>query len=719
MLQIIPKAYNLMIKNTLLLLSSLAISPLAFADVELSDLTYTNDGSSVTITDCLTTASGALVVPSTINNLPVTTIGDSAFRNCQLITSVQVPEGITSLEQYAFYNCDLMETISLPDSLQSIGYGTFSRSEALTSISLPGISTIPNEILTSCTSLHTVTFGEGTTSIGNQLFLGCDNLTTVNLPSSLQSVTAPTQRRSDFTGGSFFDATALTQINVTASNTNFSSSNGALYTANQAQLLVLPAGITGAFSLHSNTSSIAAYAFNRCYKVNSLHIGSSISTIDPYYYNDCTSLTSFTVDVANPSIKATDGVIFSSDDTQLLCYPTGKSGDYTIPDGVTSVAENAFYERDLLTAISTPSSLTSIGDSAFSKCSELVTATINGTLTELPSSCFNTCAQLTTVTLSPSIVTLQSQAFSSCRKLNSINLSNITTFSTSSLSSCHDLSSVTLHPQLTSIPESCFESSGLTELTLPSSITSIGDEAFAGSGLYNVSIPGSVTFIGDYAFYDSENLTHVTFEEGFINLSADSFAECYNLESVIFPSTLTSLGGYCFGASESLKYVLFKGNAPTLDGTANFDDTASDITLYYYQGATGFASTLDEAPTQVIDSSTNPAAEWLTVNGLAPLTDAETDPNGDGVSLLMEYALDLSPTDDNSTSMPQLTINGGNAEISYFANAEGINYLVEKSTDLTNWSSTGVTLSALDSDSIQTASISTDEDAAFLKLTVQ
>ena len=233
------------------------------------------------------------------------------------------------------------------------------------------------------------------------------------------------------------------------------------------------------------------------------------------------------------------------------------------------------------------------------------------------------------------------------------------------------------------------------------------------------NIPGSVTSIGEYAFYDSNYLESIEFGEGVTSVDYSAFAECYALKSVILPTTLTSLKGYAFYYCEALEYVIFKGNAPTLTASNNFDDTHANLTLYYYSGATGFSSQLDGIDTQSIYAAAYPAAEWLVNLGYNPLTDINEDISSDGVPLIVEYGLNLDPTANNSDALPSVEINSSNAEMTYYAGASGVLYEIEQSSNLSDWSTSGVTLSSLDSQSLQTASLATGDDSGFLRLTIK
>ena len=125
-----------MVKHALITLLTFLVIPLHAADV--SDLSYDASGDTVTITDCDEAASGALVIPDTIEGKPVTSIGDGAFYDGSSLTSITIPDGVTSIGYQAFRNCKSLTSITIPDSVNSIGDYTFSGCTSLTTVTFLG-----------------------------------------------------------------------------------------------------------------------------------------------------------------------------------------------------------------------------------------------------------------------------------------------------------------------------------------------------------------------------------------------------------------------------------------------------------------------------------------------------------------------------------------------------------------------------------------------------
>ena len=144
------------------------------------NLKYEIKGDAATITGCDKKASGALIIPVTIEGKLVTSIGDKAFAYCSGLTSITMPDGVTSIGVRAFGGCKSLTSITIPDSVTSIGQGAFYQCRALTSITIPdSVTSIGQRAFMSCTGLTSITIGDSVTSIGEMAFSSCRKLTAV------------------------------------------------------------------------------------------------------------------------------------------------------------------------------------------------------------------------------------------------------------------------------------------------------------------------------------------------------------------------------------------------------------------------------------------------------------------------------------------------------------------------------------------------------------
>lgn len=186
-----------------------------------------------------------------------------------------------------------------------------------------------------------------------------------------------------------------------------------------------------------------------------------------------------------------------------LCEGLYKITSITIPNSVTSIGKGAFYQCKSLTSITIPNSVTSIEDSAFWECEGLTSATIGNGVKSIGKMAFIDCTSLTSVTLGNSVTSIGYGAFLDCSSLTSITIPNsVTSIGTQAFKNCYSLTSVTIGESVTSIENSAFSGcSSLASVTIGNSVTSIGKYTFENcSSLVSVTIPNSVTSIGNSAF---------------------------------------------------------------------------------------------------------------------------------------------------------------------------------------------------------------------------
>lgn len=129
-----------------------------------------------------------LVIPSSIEGIAVTAIGKNAFSRCSRLTSVTIPNSVTTIEDYAFFRTGLT-SIVIPSSVTTIGDHAFNECENLTSVTIPdSVTRIGGSAFEKCESLTSITIPDSVTELGGQAFRDCYSLSSIRLPQYIKEI---------------------------------------------------------------------------------------------------------------------------------------------------------------------------------------------------------------------------------------------------------------------------------------------------------------------------------------------------------------------------------------------------------------------------------------------------------------------------------------------------------------------------------------------------
>ena len=464
----------------------------------------------------------------------LTTIGDEAFRECNSLTSVTIPDSVTTIGGYTFYGCSSLTSVTIPDSVMSIGSYAFHDCSSLTSVTIPdSVTTIGRNAFDGCIKLTSVTLPDSVTTIEGYAFYGCSSLTSVTIPDSVTTI-----------GRNVFDGC----IKLTS--------------------VTLPDSVT----------TIGYEAFSGCSSLTSVTIPDSVTTIEGYAFYGCSSLTSVYCMSAIPPIgglnmfsdnatgrkiyvpigsvdayksaerwsKYADDIYEIQPSKNEIWYTNGSTTEATTPYdsnafGDVTIQSNLYDTEKGCWVITFDGDVTTIGNYAFRECNSLTSVTIPDSVTTIGYGVFYSCSSLTSVTIPDGVTSIGGYAFSRCRSLTSVTIpDSVTTIGEGAFSMCSSLKE--FKGKFAADGGRCLimwntiiayaEASGTT-YTILDSVTTIGISVFYGCrSLTSVTIPDSVTSIGYCAFYGCRSLTSVTIPDSVTTIGNGAFRECASLTSV-------------------------------------------------------------------------------------------------------------------------------------------------------------------------------------------
>ena len=338
-------------------------------DAKTVEVTYGEDGE-----DNANYYSGEITIPQCISNGGVTytvnAIGDKAFKHCSGLTSITIPEGVTSVGFESFMFCYQLKSVSLPDGLLHIGISAFDDCYALADITIPStVSDIEGAAFSDCRSLTSITLPEGIPSVGSWFFDNCLGLTEIVIP---ESVTAIGQ-------GAFASCTNLRILIINNPNP-VTLGEDAL--DNTTCTIFVPAESVDAYKATEGWSTYT----DRIQPQICLTFTAAVPC------GDGTADLTFKVTNANPWEVEVSGS--PEDIAGALTIPATVQNESGLEFAVKGIGEGAFQDRYNLTSIMFPSTLTAIGHDAFRDCANLESIDFNGCSAYVESQCFLGCSSL-------------------------------------------------------------------------------------------------------------------------------------------------------------------------------------------------------------------------------------------------------------------------------------------------------------------------------------
>ncbi len=307
----------------------------------------------------------------------VTSIKDFAFNGCSGLTSVEIPNSVTSIGNAAFQLCIRLTSVEIPNSVTSIGEYAFYKCIGLTSVEIPNsVTSIEEATFAYCSSLESAVIGNAVTSIGPGAFYCCENLASVLIGNSVQKIGELAFDGCDIVRLAYPYNTLSNKLEdwaeITISYSSYSNiiEDGGVWSSDKSIILFAP--WKEEYVIPNSVTSIGNDAFSHCYNLKSLIIPNSVSSIGENAFEDCNNIIKLaypsnlkfpfneyhypkSVIAYNPTEAIIeDGWIWGPDKSAIYFVPIsfeGEEGEYTIPETVSIIGDNAFGACDGLTSI--------------------------------------------------------------------------------------------------------------------------------------------------------------------------------------------------------------------------------------------------------------------------------------------------------------------------------------------------------------------------------
>ena len=406
----------------------------------------------------------------------LTTIEFSAFSYCSSLKTLTIPKAVTSLGKYAFRYCTNLETIIVEGKLISLSQAVFANAKKLKTVVLPStLKEIGVGAFFECTALETITIPNGVTDIQKNAFKSCTALTTISLPQTLTQI-----------GESAFEGcTALTAPVFPTSLTAIE--NAAFLNCVGFKTIVLAEGIEKignnafkgctamtAIALPSTLVEIGQNAFASCTSLSSVTIPQKVKENGTFGLRD-TALSAFSVDISNPYYTVIDGALLSKDGSVLYAYPPKATAEtYTVPSTVKTIYPGAFAYSSALKVIHLPEGLTDILSQTFYECNNLEEISLPTTVSTIEGGAFAYCSKLKSIVIPEGVTVLKSETFMGCGSLESVLLpSTLQSIEAFCFFNCQALKSIDIPSGLRFIDLSAFLTSSVNTIALPASLESL------------------------------------------------------------------------------------------------------------------------------------------------------------------------------------------------------------------------------------------------------
>lgn len=558
----------------------------------------------------------------------VSSIGDNAFFYCLSLKSITVNEnnlyyatndGVLFDKEFItlfYYPCGKQNlTYNVPNTVEEIYNSAFSQNQYINEIYLgDSLVCFPEGSLISCENLKSIHIGKSLSIFEASNFSSCLSVEEITVSEENQSFSSedgvlfnkdksellryPPNKQGAYIipdgviyveKSAFHSSQGLTALD-TGNTTKVISTFGFHSCKNLKEVTLRESMVTldrmsfyncaslNKVDIKEGLLSIGHTAFEYCPSLTEIIIPASVISISDYAFYICNNLENIYVTKNNENYIDVDGVLYSIDKTEIVCYPAGKKDlAFEVPDTVLQINNGAFAHNDYIQEVKLPQKLNYLGEHSFNDCTALESINIPQNIKSINRYTFYACMSLESVSLGSNITNIDYCAFAMCKNLEKIVWDNgVGTLCSSAFFDCPNLNNVFI-TNLDAWLQTTFEdvyanplNNGadlyvkdelLTLIDFNAFPHSITDFCFYGcSSLEKLYFSSLNRTIGYDAFTRCTKLSSVYFEQGMQEINDYAFAFCPSLTFVSIPNSVEYIGNYAFWQCSNLKKIDYYGN---------------------------------------------------------------------------------------------------------------------------------------------------------------
>lgn len=491
------------------------------------------------------------IITSITIDYGVTSIGTSAFTGCSNVQQINIPDSVEHIDPYAFSFCKGLHTVKLPASLTLISEDLFAECANLKNIDIPGsVTEIGANAFLRCTAFSLTELPDGIKSIGAAAFANCGRIESLTLPETLESI-----------GNAAFNGTAIDKASFDGTLEEWAAigGDGCGIARDKIDFLKHVCDFSGGWEYdeHKHWQSCS------CGKTQNEgeHTGDG----------DTCTVCDAALSEALGSGSIDGGLSWSlSRSGALTISGSGKMSDFS------SVANAAPWDKqkDKIQSAVIESGVQNISGGAFSGCTALEKVSISDTVAQIDLNAFDGCTALAEFEVAADNKAFSSDGgvlFSAGKELMRCPVgkaadctvpSGTVAIAGGAFKDCAKLERLVIPDSVTAIGKSAFENcAALKRITLPKSIAKLEALTFSGcAALAEITLPDSVKTLGEKVFSGCAALKSVKIPAEVTVIPAEAFSGCSSLESITIPKNVSHINERAFDGCTALKKVDYLGS---------------------------------------------------------------------------------------------------------------------------------------------------------------